>query len=144
MNLIGAPYVFSAVAIVAFGIGWSVNGWRHDATVKSAIDRVRAEEQIRLDELRISLNEEITARLSLAADLAREKANIKIKYRTITQEVPAYAANNTDMCNYDLSPGLIGLLNAAARGGAGYSGYKTEPARQRNGIVPDPLAGPAD
>jgi hypothetical protein len=131
-------------ALLAFSAGWSVNGWRHDAALKSAADKVRAEEQIKLDALRVSLDTANTERFSLAADLASEKANIKIKYRTITQEVPVHAPQNTDVCNYDLSPGLAGLLNTAARGGAGYPNPAAEPAGQRLDTVPDTIADPAN
>jgi hypothetical protein len=133
--IFGNPYVIGGAALIAFMSGWSVNGWRHDAQIKKAQKRVQVEEQIKLDDLRLSLDAANSERLSLAADLATEKSKLKIKYRTITQEVPIYAAQNTDICNYDLDPGLVRLLNAAATGSAVYPGTETEPAGQHSGLV---------
>ena len=121
-------YLIGGAALVAFMSGWSVNDWRHDAKLKKAQDRVRAEEQVNLDALRVSLDTANTERLSLAADLAAEKTNIKIKYRTITQEVPIYAPKNTETCNYDLDPGLVRLLNIAASGSIANTEGSAEPA----------------
>lgn len=128
-------YVLGGAVLLAFISGWSVNDWRHDAAMKSATDKIRAEEQIKLDALRVSLDTANAERLSLAADLAIERANIKIKYRTITQEVPTYVPPNTNKCNYDLDPGLVSLLNSAAAGGIGYSRSTVESAGQRIGDV---------
>ncbi|NNC36127.1 MAG: hypothetical protein HKO02_01615 [Hyphomonadaceae bacterium] len=144
MNPFVHPYFLGGVALMAFGAGWSVNDWRHDAKMQKAADKARAESQLKLDALRVSLDEANSERLSLAADLASEKANIKIKYRTMTQEVPAHAPTNSDICNYDLSPGLIGLLNTAARGGTGYPRGSAQPAGQRIGTVPGSAADAAD
>lgn len=144
MSLIGSPYLVGGAAILAFSAGWSVNGWRHDAALKFAADKVRAEEQIKLDALRVSLDIANRARLSMAADLATEKAKLEIKYRTLTQEVPVYAPQNSDMCNNDLSPGLVGLLNAAARGGVQHPDSAAEPTGQRYGAVPRQSADLAD
>lgn len=144
MTVFGKPYILGGAILLAFSTGWKVNDWRHSAALKVVADKIRAEEQVKLDNLRGSLNIANTERLALAADLANEKANTKIKYRTITQEVPAHAPRNNDACNYDLSPGLIGLLNSAARGGAGYPAGAAEPTGQRSGAVPDALAGSAD
>lgn len=131
------PYLLGGATLVAFLAGWTVNDWRQDAKLQKAQEKVRAEEQIKLDALRLSLDSANSDRLSLAADLAAEKANIKIKYKTITQEVPIYAPKNTDTCNYDLDPGLVRLLNTAARGGIGYSQATIESAGQLSG----PMSG---
>lgn len=144
MSIFGGPYAFAGAALLAFSAGWSVNGWRHGSALNAAADRVRAEEQVKLDALRISLDDANSARLSLAADLASEKANIKINYRTITQEVPIHAPQNTDTCNYDLSPGLVGLLNSAARGGVGHSKSPADSPGQRLRTVPVTSANLAD
>lgn len=135
----GNPYVLGGAALIAFTAGWTVNGWRYDARVKSAQDKTRVEEQIKLDALREGLDAANSERLSLAADLASEKANIKIKYRTITQEVPIYAPKNSELCNYDLDPGLIGLLNAAARGSAAPQYPRAE--NLAAGYDPQPVPG---
>ena len=140
MNL----YFIGGAAIAAFLAGWTVNDWRHDAAVKSAMDKVRQEEQVKLDALRVSLDDANSKRLELAADLAAEKANVKIKYRTITQEVPTYVPSNTEQCNYDLDPRLVGLLISAATGVLGYTGSPSNAAGYVSGALsgqPTDLAG---
>ena len=144
MSVLGSPYILGGAVAFAFSAGWSVNGWRHDAALQSLSEEIRAEEQLKLDALRTSLDAANSERLLLAADLASEKADIKIKYRTITQELPVYVPKNTDACNYDLSSGLIGLLNNAARGEVGYSQDSGQSAGQRFGIVPRTSANSTD
>lgn len=124
--IFGNPYVLGIAGVLAFGAGWQVNTWRHDAAIKDAMEEVRVEEQIKLDQLRGDLDAANTERLSLAADLAFEKTNVKVTYRTITQEVPTYVPQNTDQCNYDLDPGLVRVLNNAARGAVRDTGSPTD------------------
>lgn len=137
-------YIKLAVAGVCFLAGWTVNDWHHDAKLAKALKNERAETQLKLDSLQTKLDTANADRLQLSTELAGERATIKVKYRTITQEVPTYVPTNTDACNYDLDPGLVGLLNAAARGVTGSAGGDDTAAGQLPRTVseePADLAG---
>lgn len=118
--------ILGVVGFIAFSSG-TIIGEVHgrkavkadwNQTLLDAKAEVRKEEVVKLQELQIQLDAANTERLTLAADLATEQSKVKIKYRTITKEIPAHVPPNTETCNYDLDIGLIRLLNNAARGGA--------------------------
>lgn len=127
--IIGAS--FAALA------GWTVNDWRHDAQLKNALEAAQEAAQIDIDALQLKLDTANEDRLKLSSELAAEQANIKIKYRTITQKVPEYVPQNTDTCNCDIGHELVGLLNAAAGGGLRYQGSNDITARQLLNALPE-------
>ena len=123
---------------------WQVAEWRHDAKAKKALEAVQEQARADLDALQIKLDKAAEERFQLSADLAAERMNIKVKYRTITQEVPRYVPANTETCNYDLSPDLVRLLNQSARGTVRGAEAKDTAAGQLSGIMsgqPADLAG---
>jgi hypothetical protein len=109
-------------ALVAGSFGaWG--GWTAKATVERAkqadlMEKQRVEHQAQLALLQRDLDESAAERIRLASALDFAEANTRTVTREIIKEVPRYAPTSTPECDYSLSPGLIGLHNAAANGTA--------------------------
>ena len=130
---------------VAAGLvfGWTIHGWRIDSQDVKAQTQAQIAAAEKLVELGEDLEKANADRFKLAGELADEKLNIKIKYVKLKQKVPTYVPSNTEKCNYDLSLGLVRLLNSGARGEFGRTESAAEPAGQLSSVLSGQLAGAA-
>lgn len=122
-------------------IGWTVHGWNVDSKNVKAQTQAQIEAQEQLITLGADLLSAQEARIELAGALEEEKQNIKIKYVKLKRKVPQHVPANTEKCNYDLSLGLVRLLNAGARGEFGSTESSPGSPGQLFSILPQELAG---
>lgn len=119
-------YIAVAIAVGAFGAGWTVHGWKEDAAALAAEDAVK--------KARSAFQTENAA---LADRLEKRLANLKIVNRTITNEVQREVQTKTVYVDRNCATpdSGVSLLNAAR----GYA--DSRPAGERDGALPAATEG---
>lgn len=95
--------VFVAL-LVAFGMGWKANGWRHDSVAYGASIAAQAVAQVKSEE-QAGISKELEAQL---ARLSTNKTVIQREKQTIVER-PVYS-------NVCLDPDGLRLINGAKNG----------------------------
>lgn len=126
MGLLLGPYfrlaVYAVLVVIGFGIGWKVNGWRHDAAdlaqmeADQAAIQVAAEQARKVAELR-QARTDIAAQLEIERDRKAETV-VKEVIRDVIRYVQTPAASDcgidsVGVCIINASAGLPCLPEAA-------------------------------
>lgn len=119
MGLLPAPYFrlasYALILVIGFGIGWKVNGWRHDAADLARMEadqkaiQAAAEQARKVADLRAQ-------RTEIAAQLEIERnREARVVERTVTNDVIKYVQTPAAaQCGID--PDGVRIINAAASG----------------------------